>query len=745
MEVKINEIVNKLSQDYQEYGATIQFEKDETLKKYRENFIEKFSLLALERMSPQESLDELMNMNNQESMVYWLEFKNDEEFKTSVLGGIQGGSAGKYTMFHSKKYNQWVKWENQKQVPISDEEAAERADQIRRNLVKLHYYIQENSYESIDDIRLMIEAIENDEELIGFYRYGWVHKYLHIHYPEKISFYHGWSIFTSLLVKLKHPFSEILSDDEMSPYFFDYFYIDLSTRLNMSQVNLSRLIHKIYPKMKKTTYFRVEVSKFEQQDLEQMIHSEYFFAPIDLNEDLTNITSRKEMMKFLHSINYDEYNATQVNLITKGITENDIVLLVDKNRAQYVGVANGEYEYMKNEKFKHRIPMTWYNINKENQFTISGKITKIINRVNKARNQVNIELALENGEKIVRSEIEKLINPLKGEMREINSLLGKKKQVILTGAPGTGKTYWAQKTVHELIARQLYKNSYENLTEREKETIKNSEQLKTVVMHSNYGYEEFVEGLRPESIDNQLVFKVKDGVFKEFALKAKQDPDKNYYLILDEINRADLSKIFGELIYSIENTKRGEYINLSVSNKEFTVPKNLYIIGTMNNADKSVSLIDLALRRRFGFIELKPNYDLLDRVVTDNKVIEVLDAEDEDNDGLLSEIEEVTEIHIGEWLQTLNQRIVHVLGAEGNDLQIGHSYFLSKEEVITEPGQFVDVLKYEIIPLLNEYTYNNQHQLKEIIGERMYDSSNQLRVDLIREEEFGILVEALME
>src|SRR5699024_12018748 len=128
------------------------------------------------------------------------------------LGGIQGGEAGEYTMVHTKKYNQWVKWENHKQVPISDEEAAERADQIRRNLVKLHYYIQENSYESIDDIRLMIEAIENDEELIGFYRYGWVHKYLHIHYPEKISFYHGWSIFTFLLFKLNNPLSDIHYD-----------------------------------------------------------------------------------------------------------------------------------------------------------------------------------------------------------------------------------------------------------------------------------------------------------------------------------------------------------------------------------------------------------------------------------------------------------------------------------------------------------------------------------------------------
>lgn len=743
MESRINDIVNKLSENYQKYGSTIKFEKDETLERYQDYFIEKFSLATLERMSPQETLNELMNMNNQESMVYWLEFKNDEEFKTGLFGGIQGGSAGKYTMFHSKKYNQWVKWESHKQVPISDEEAADRADQIRRNLIKLHNYIQENSYKTIDDIRLMIESIENDEELKGLYRYGWVHKYLHIHYPEKISSYHGWSIFTSLLVKMKHPFAEILSDDEMSPYFFDYFYIDLSNRLNISQINLSRLIGKSYPDIEKTTYFKVEVSKFDRQDLEQMIHSKYFYGPINLNEDLTNITSRKEMMKFLHLINYDEYNATQVNLITKGITENDIVLLVDSNRAQYVGVANGEYEYMQNEKLRHRIPMTWYDINQDNQFTISGKITKIINRVNKAKDQVNIELAVEQGEKIIRSETKKFINPLKGEMREINSLLGKKKQVILIGAPGTGKTYWAQKTVHELIARQLYKNSYENLTDKEKETIKNSEQLKTVVMHSNYGYEEFVEGLRPEIINNQLVFKIKDGVFKEFALKAKKDSDKNYYLILDEINRADLTKIFGELIYSIENSKRGEYINLSVSNKEFTIPKNLYIIGTMNNADKSVSLIDLALRRRFGFIELKPNYDLLDCVIADNIVIDAIDTEDED--ALLSEIEEVTEIHIGDWLQTVNQRIVHVLGAEGNDLQIGHSYFLSNEEVITEPGQFVDVLKYEIIPLLNEYTYHNQHQLKEIIGNRMYDSSNQLRFNLISEEEFGTLIEALLE
>lgn len=418
--------------------------------------------------------------------------------------------------------------------------------------------------------------------------------------------------------------------------------------------------------------------------------------------------------------------------------------MVDENKALYVGVAEGEYEYVNDEKFRHRIPMNWFMIKPENQFTVSGKRTKIINRVNKARDQVNMELAIEKGEQLTDSKMKTVIKPLKGKMRDISSLLGKKKQVILTGAPGTGKTYWAQKTVHELISRQLYKKSYVNLTENQRDAVKSSEQLKIVVLHSNYGYEEFVEGLRPENVNNELVFKVKNGIFKEFAIKAQKNSDRNYYLILDEINRADLTKVFGELIYSIENSKRGEFIDLSVSNDKFTVPKNLYIIGTMNNADKSVSLIDLALRRRFGFIELEPDYNLLERTILDNKAVDEILTEDDD-DAEIIEVEESAEIHIGEWLRNLNQRLIQTLGSEGKDLQIGHSYFLSKGEVITEPGQFVDVLRYEIIPLLNEYTYNNVHQLKEILGEKMFDSSNRLRTELLREDDFKSLVEALLE
>lgn len=235
------------------------------------------------------------------------------------------------------------------------------------------------------------------------------------------------------------------------------------------------------------------------------------------------------------------------------------------------------------------MPIVWHKV--KDTFEISGKVPKLINRIYPIKDQVNVELAVEKGDTVSSTILpnRKEIKPLKGIMREINSLLMKKKQIILSGAPGTGKSYWALNTVYELVARQNYQNSFVNLRFEEQDQVKNSEQIKVVVMHSNYGYEEFVEGLRPENINGDLVFNIKEGVLKEFANKAALKPDKNYYLILDEINRTDLTKVFGELIYSIENTKRGEYIDLSVSKDRFTVPSNLYIIGTMNNADKSVS------------------------------------------------------------------------------------------------------------------------------------------------------------
>lgn len=599
MESKIQEVVDNLSHVYNEIKEKINFNKDEKVEEDRKYFINKFSKEKLVRMTPEEALDQLMNSKNLDSLVYHLEFKNDEEFNNRYFGGIGGGSAGKYTIFHSNKYNQWVKWEAGAQVRISDGVAAERADTIRNNLLKLHDIIENNPYDSIEDIRNMIKSIEADEELKDFYRYGWVHKYLSIFYPNKLSVYHGRRMFKSLLVKIKHPFGDELSKDEMFTYFFDFFYTDLAKRVNISQNDLSKLVWEIHPDINSTTYNKVELSKYSSQDLDEMVHSNFFYAPLQLEHDFSDITSLKEMRSYLEKINYTEYKATHVNLLTKSITNKDLVLLVDKNKAHYVAVIQGEYEYLKNEKFKHRLPAKWLKINKENQFKISGKISKFINRVHQAQDQVKIEMAVDKGKELLSKDNNNTkssgeIIPFSGIMKEINSLLIQKKQIILNGAPGTGKSYWALKTTYELIARQQYQSSFENLSEEEQNEVEHSEYLKMIVLHSNYGYEEFVEGIRPVNSENGIEFQVVDGVFKKFAKLALDDPDNDYYMILDEINRADLTKIFGELIYSIESTKQDHYINLAHSNTPFTVPKNLYIIGTMNNADKSVSLIDLA-------------------------------------------------------------------------------------------------------------------------------------------------------
>lgn len=737
---KVEEIVDFLLQQYKNLKSSINFLDDNVIEEQRNYFKTKFSKERLEKMTPEEALENLMNSKNRDSLVYHLEFKNDEDFNTSNFGGIGGGTAGKFTIFHSNKFNQWVKWEGNTQVPISDEAAQERAYHICQNLIKLHRYIEHSPHRTLDNVRDMVRTIEENQALINFYQYGWVHKYFHLFYPEKISDFSSINTFKSLLVKLKYPFSDAVSvEEENNTYILDFFYTELVEKTQLSYPNLSKIIYSVFD-LDSTNYYKVELNKYSASNLEKMIQSEYFFPPIKLDKDLSDFTSTRELREFTNKIDYRDYSATQINSLTIGLKRNDVLLLVDERQAKYVGVLQGEYEYVSDEAFQHRVPIVWYKV--KNSFEISGKVPKLINRIYTVKDQVNVEMAVEKGTIIPASKIssKKEIKPLKGIMREINSLLMKKKQIILTGAPGTGKSYWALNTVCELVARQKYQTSFVNLGLEEQNLVKSSEQIKVVVMHSNYGYEEFVEGLRPENVDGNLIFKEKEGVFKVLANQAKKNTDKNYYLILDEINRTDLTKVFGELIYSIENTKRGEYINLSVSKKSFTVPSNLYIIGTMNNADKSVSLIDLALRRRFGFITLETDYDLINHVIQESSAKGSVDEE-----LALEQEARGAEINISDWLNTLNERIIETFGSEGRDLQIGHSYFLSRGSVISEPAQFIDVIKYEIIPLLEEYTYNNTDQLKKILGRKMFDSSNRLKRELLSETKFFELVEALDE
>ena len=171
-------------------------------------------------------------------------------------------------------------------------------------------------------------------------------------------------------------------------------------------------------------------------------------------------------------------------------------------------------------------------------------------------------------------------------LEETKTLLDDKNQVIFQGPPGTGKTYVAQKLSEHLAGSK--------------------ERVTLVQFHPSYAYEDFVQGYRPTLKDGQAGFELRNGPLTQIAKRAQDDPHGNYYLIIDEINRGNIAKIFGELYFLLEY--REQEINLQYSDDEpFSLPGNLYIIGTMNTADRSIALVDLALRRRFYFVEFHPD------------------------------------------------------------------------------------------------------------------------------------------
>jgi 5-methylcytosine-specific restriction protein B len=217
-----------------------------------------------------------------------------------------------------------------------------------------------------------------------------------------------------------------------------------------------------------------------------------------------------------------------------------------------------------------------------------------------------------------------------------------------------------------------------------------SGQVVFTTFHQSYGYEDFIQGLRPVTNSEVMKFANVDGVFKRVADKAMFDNDNNYVIIIDEINRGNISKVFGELITLIETDKRwGEANELSVtlpSGETFAIPNNLYIMGTMNSADKSISLIDTALRRRFDFIETAPNAELV-------------------GDTVLRQV-----------LKRLNEELLSEL--DSTDLLVGHAYFIGKTE-----SDLVGIMNRNIIPLLYEYFFDNSRKVKAVVNKAIENLS----------------------
>lgn len=261
------------------------------------------------------------------------------------------------------------------------------------------------------------------------------------------------------------------------------------------------------------------------------------------------------------------------------------------------------------------------------------------------------------------------------DLKTLKGLLSRKKNLILQGAPGVGKTFSAKRLAYAILGR------------------KDDAHIERIQFHQNYSYEDFIMGYKPQ----ENGFKLEYGVFYQFCTKAANNPNEPYFFIIDEINRGNMSKIFGELLMLIEKDYRGSdnSILMAYNKTSFYVPDNLYIIGMMNTADRSLAMIDYALRRRFCFYTIKPGFDTegfkkyqksLKNPLLDNVIEKVKD--------LNAEIASDTSL--------------------GEGFCIGHSYFCGKDEY--KPDILYSIVFYEIIQMLEEYWFDDPQKLEKWKG-----------------------------
>ena len=626
----------------------------EKLNQYYAAFRDRFGperLVGLDGETLLITMNGLMS-SNRDTMAYWLEFKNDEEFP-AIFGGIGGGSALKWGVYPDAKTGQWMsRGPRNAPVPVSLEQAIAVARKHREQLVKgvelltqLPRYAGDQAYE---ELQRGMNTVAPDVSATA-----WGHKYFSLLFPEKLDDYHIASLQRFHLVRL---LQHNIPAEKAGRYIAAGRYVTMAAELEMPINHFTTILNARTKRPYR--YWRVVASSdstpgSEQDYWHSFVQDEMFAIAYWVRTDMSRFLdsqapteSRKRLIEHV-GIGNGRW-ASEIFEAFAVASEGDIILAMEGNVVRGIGRITGPYRHEPSSFAPHQRKVDWFDKqswtmpDSEGKGSVFREFKDYASQVEGERRMLDINAT---------APVVPELATLTGRMAQIDAIVKRKGQVILYGPPGTGKTYAALSAARELAARAAFQKSPADLTDVERAELFHPETgtLRLITFHPSYGYEEFIEGYQPASVNGELHFVPRDGIFKRLCNDAVARPERRYFLVIDEINRGDIPRIFGELLTLLEMDKRGQPVLLPVTGQTFTIPANVFVIATMNTADRSIALLDTALRRRFGFIELLPDVSLLDAVV-------------------------IGRIPLGPWLAALNRRVVDSIGRDARNLQIGHAY-----------------------------------------------------------------------
>ncbi len=689
-------VLERLRGRHQALEAKGELLTGERLRQCYDNFRRRFGPEILSGIQGEDLLLKMHSRGNKDSLVYWLEFKNDEEFPAQ-FGSISGGSALKFGIYQSTETRLWMAGSAQQQRTVSVDEAIAQTLSQRNELVAGAAVLAEYNanpasvdYESLE--RRLSEAAPNLADT------AWGHKYFSVLFPEILDDYHALHYQEFHLVKL-------LQMPRGGRYRNAELFLAIARQLGWAVTTLTTVLNRLHGTP--YSYWRVGTGEAGEywpvMQVENVIAVGWAKLP-DLRPLLESPKPQDDLRKLME----ETYPSTPTS-IGRQVSEllrfaqrpepRDVVLAMQGGRVLGVAEIAGPYIYKPGVECPHQRPVRWLNLGEWQSPNPEGLRTTFVALRRHPENLVEAERrvldqtsgTVETGPSSMGG-VRRAPQPLEGVQAHIQAALDRKRQVILYGPPGTGKTYWAMRTASELAVRDRFKSTLQELTPEQRQALAESRSVETCCFHPAYGYEDFIEGYRPVARqDGRIGYELRSGIFKAICARARAEKQRSFFLVIDEINRGDIPRIFGELLVALEKDKRGQPVTLPVSGEQLVVPENVYVIGTMNTADRSIALLDAALRRRFAFIELMPDTDLLKGAT-------------------------VGGIPLGPWLDELNRRIAKHVGRDARHLQVGHSYLLEGGAPVTQLARFAEILRDDIIPLLSEYCYEDFQTLSTLLG-----------------------------